>query len=72
MYVDDIIVTSSSDEAVTGLMKDLNLELTKKGVPSLYIIMQSPPQYIRAHNKKKRKENETKEKWQRYTMLHNS
>ena len=39
IYVDDIIVTSSSDEAVTGLLKDLNSEFALKDLGDLHYFL---------------------------------
>ena len=39
IYVDDIIVTSSSDEAVTGLLKDLSAEFALKDLGELHYFL---------------------------------
>ena len=39
IYVDDIIVTSSSDEAVTGLLKDLSVEFALKDPGDLHFFL---------------------------------
>ncbi|XP_073352573.1 retrovirus-related Pol polyprotein from transposon RE1 isoform X1 [Aegilops tauschii subsp. strangulata] len=39
IYVDDIIVTSSSDEAVTGLLKDLSTEFALKDLGDLHYFL---------------------------------
>ena len=39
IYVDDIIVTSSSDEAITGLLKDLSTEFALKDLGDLHYFL---------------------------------
>ena len=39
IYVDDIIVTSSSNEAVTALLKDLNSEFALKDLGDLHFFL---------------------------------
>ena len=39
IYVDDIIVTSSSDEAITGLLKDLSAEFALKDLGDLHFFL---------------------------------
>ena len=39
IYVDDIIVTSSSDEAITGLLKDLSVEFALKDLGDLHFFL---------------------------------
>ena len=39
IYVDDIIVTSSSDEAITGLLKDLSAEFALKDLGDLHYFL---------------------------------
>ena len=39
IYVDDIIVTSSSDEAISGLLKDLGAEFALKDLGDLHFFL---------------------------------
>ena len=39
IYVDDIIVTSSSDEAITGLLKDLSANFALKDLGDLHYFL---------------------------------
>ena len=39
IYVDDIIVTSSSDEAITGLLKDLSADFALKDLGDLHFFL---------------------------------
>ena len=39
IYVDDIIVTSSSDEAITGLLKDLSADFALKDLGDLHYFL---------------------------------
>ena len=39
IYVDDIIVTSSSDEAIIGLLKDLSADFSLKDLGDLHYFL---------------------------------